>query len=489
VAGPASSARTAEDAGAGAGAGAHARAVERVREQVRRLAAAGTAARIYHGSTNSTRAQEFRREAMIDASGLDRVLHVDRERRVAVVEPNVPMDALLEATLPFGLMPPVVPEFPGITVGGAVQGGAGESSSFREGLFHDTCLAYEIVLGDRTLVEASREQNADVFWGTACAYGSLGVLTRVDVRLVEARPYVRLRHEHVGGYAEAVARLRDAVEAGAGFVDAVMLGPGRGVVMTGELASGTGSGVGPGDGLPVATFTGRRDPWFHRHLERLGADREELVPLRDYLFRYDRGAFWMGGHALRRVHLPDRAPVRAALDPFLRARRLYALLHATNISQEFFVQDLSMPAETTVEMLELLDRHVGVSPLWLCPLRPAGEDRLSPSALDADVVVNIGAWGAFRRPPTEFVRVNRLIEREVVRLGGRKVLYAHAYYTPEELWRIYDRDWYEDLRRRCHADPVFPDLHDKVAVKGVYRRPALVKGIWRGLRRGGLPAG
>jgi len=482
VAGPASSARTAEGGGAGAGAGEHARAVGRVREQVRRLAAAGTAARIYHGSTNSTRAQEFRREAMIDASGLDRVLRVDRDRRVAVAEPNVPMDALLEATLPLGLMPPVVPEFPGITVGGAVQGGAGESSSFREGLFHDTCLAYEVVLGDGTLVEASREENPDVFRGQACAYGSLGVLTRVDVRLVEARPYVRLRHEHVGGYAEAVARLRAAVEAGAGFADAVMLGPARGVVMTGELSGGA-------PGLPIARFARRRDPWFHRHLERLGADREELVPLRDYLFRYDRGAFWMGGHALRRVHVPDRAPVRAALDPFLRARRLYALLHATNISQELFVQDLSMPAETTVEMLELLDRHVGVSPLWLCPLRPAGEDRLSPSALDADVVVNIGAWGPLRRPPAEFVRVNRLIEREVARLGGRKVLYAHAYYTPEELWRIYDRDWYETLRRRCRADPVFPDLHEKVAVTDVYRRPALAKGIWRGLRRSRLPAG
>jgi len=280
VAGPPSSPRAlggAEAGGRERAADEHSLRVEAVREQVRRFAAARTAARIYHRTTNSTRAQEFRRDAMIDAGGLDRVLHVDRERRLAVVD------------------------------------------------------------------------------------------------------------------------------------------------------------------------------------------------------------------ALRYVHLPDSAAIRAALDPLLRARRLYALLHATNISQDFFVQDLSMPAGSAVEMLEVLGRHVGVSPLWLCPLRPAGEDRLAPSALDADLVVNIGAWGAFRRPASEFVRVNRLVEREVAGLGGRKVLYAHAYYTPEEFWRIYDREWYAGLRDRCRADPVFPDLYEKVAVRDAYRRPALAKGIWRGLRRRRLP--
>lgn len=41
------------------------------------------------------------------------------------------MDALVEATVKHGLVPPVVPEFPGITVGGAYNGTGGESSSFR----------------------------------------------------------------------------------------------------------------------------------------------------------------------------------------------------------------------------------------------------------------------------------------------------------------------------------------------------------------------
>lgn len=76
--------------------------------------------RIYHGSTNSTRNSSYRRGRVIDISKLTKVLKVESKTRTALVEPNVPMDRLVEATKKHGLVPPVVMEFPGITVGGIV---------------------------------------------------------------------------------------------------------------------------------------------------------------------------------------------------------------------------------------------------------------------------------------------------------------------------------------------------------------------------------
>lgn len=58
----------------------------------------------------------------MDTSGLDHILKVDREKHTVLVQPNVPMDMLVEETLKFGLLPPVVMEFPGITVGGGFAG-------------------------------------------------------------------------------------------------------------------------------------------------------------------------------------------------------------------------------------------------------------------------------------------------------------------------------------------------------------------------------
>lgn len=93
----------------------HERAVAEVSEQVRSFHDQGIKFRISHGSTNSTR--PTRKPNVIDLSGLNRVLKVDVESKTALVEPNVPMDRLVEATLKYGLVPPVVMEFPGITVG------------------------------------------------------------------------------------------------------------------------------------------------------------------------------------------------------------------------------------------------------------------------------------------------------------------------------------------------------------------------------------
>ena len=78
--------------------------------------------RIFHGSTNSTRPRPGSTQNFVDISKLNNVLRVDRSTKTAAVEPNVPMDRLVEATLKHGLVPPVVMEFPGITAGGGYAG-------------------------------------------------------------------------------------------------------------------------------------------------------------------------------------------------------------------------------------------------------------------------------------------------------------------------------------------------------------------------------
>lgn len=86
---------------------------------------------------------------------------------ICQVEPNVPTDALVEFLQPFGLVPPVVMEFPGITVGGGFAGTSGESSSFKYGFFDRTVQSIEIVLGNGEVVTASERERPDLFAGGA----------------------------------------------------------------------------------------------------------------------------------------------------------------------------------------------------------------------------------------------------------------------------------------------------------------------------------
>lgn len=71
--------------------------------------------RIFHGSTNSTRKSAMSKDPkkVVDTSRLNHVVSVDTEKMTALVEPNVPMDRLVEETLKYGLVPPVVMEFVG----------------------------------------------------------------------------------------------------------------------------------------------------------------------------------------------------------------------------------------------------------------------------------------------------------------------------------------------------------------------------------------
>ena len=104
----------------------HQEAVAKLVERVRAFYDKGHKVRIYHGGTNSTRHQEFDLTKALDTSDLNHIISIDSEKRYALVEPNVSMEQLARETLKFSLIPPVVMEFPNITVGGGVQGGAGE---------------------------------------------------------------------------------------------------------------------------------------------------------------------------------------------------------------------------------------------------------------------------------------------------------------------------------------------------------------------------
>jgi len=436
----------------------------------------GKKVRMYHGGTNSTRPLHPDTQ-YVDVSQLNQVLSIDPQTLLAEVEANVSMDVLLKATLAHGLMPKILPEFPGITVAGAIQGGAAESSSYKYGLFHDICLQYEMVLGNGEIVTASPTENADLYYATACAYGTLGIITKATLQLQPAKKYVSLTYLPVQSFQEAVEVINQTVhQPDVDFVDGLLFSEHTGTVMVGRLTTDSAA--------PRKTFLKPTDDWFYLHAQKVSGTTDayqETIPLKDYLFRYDRGAFWMGKYFFEFVQIPFTRLARTILAKYMTTRMLYRMLHAANASQRAFAQDISLPSENTQEFLTIVDQKLGIYPLWLCPLLPSitHKDQFSPVYTDAKLVINVGVYGKYRVKYEKFVSMNRFIEAETARLGGRKVLYAHAYYTREEFWDIYNEPWYNHLRSTYHATTTFPDIYDKVAVKQEFKPDK--KGIIRGL--------
>lgn len=438
-------------------------------EQIASFYKTKTPFRVFHGTTNTTRILSFKRSSMVDISHLDKVLEVDTERSVALVEPNVPMDKLARATLKKGLVPEVVMEFPGITVGGGVAGVGGESSSFKFGTFSETCESFEIITPDGKVRTVSAKKNPDLFHNFGGSFGTLGVLTKAAVRLVPAKRCVNLTYLPVKSFAEAVDTLQKHNTGEYDYADGIMFAKNRGVIMVGKMSDDA-------KGRKVR-FTRARDPWFYLHVDEITTETTEAVPLRDYLFRYDRGGFWVGRYAFEIFGVKFNQFYRWLLNPILHTRQLYEALQDSGASQQFIVQDLGLPLQNATDFMNFIDRKFKIYPLWLCPMRPNLLSPFSVNNLKTQLAINIGVWGDRVENYDEFVKQNRLIETELARMDGKKWLYSHSYYPRDEFWKIYNKKAYDTLRRKYHADHL-PNVYEKISVKKVY--PIEIK---RGLLR------
>jgi delta24-sterol reductase len=456
----------------------HNKSVEVVADSVRQFYERKEKFRIFHGSTNSTRPGAGQHGKVVDTSKLSNVLMIDAARRTALVEPNVPMDRLVEETLKHGLVPPVVMEYPGITVGGGYAGTCGESSSFKHGFFDSTINYIEMVLANGDIITCSEREHPDLFHGAAGAMGTLGITTLVELQLQVAGKYVETTYFPVAGMLEAVQKIKEAtLSADSDYIDGILFSKNRGVVISGRMTDT------PQSNLPIAHFSDARDPWFYLHVQEL-IDKTtgpvtEAIPLAEYLFRYDRGGFWVGASAFKYFKLPFNDFTRWWLDDFLHTRMMYTALHASGQSRNYVIQDLALPFDTAAQFVDYTNETFGIYPLWLCPLRQTQAPTMHPHSQRASSgrgnqspMLNIGLWGYGSSDYEEFVRTNKDLERKLRDLGGMKWLYAHTYYSEEEFWQIYDRTWYEDLRTKYHATSL-PTVYEKAKIDVDKQRKAV----------------
>lgn len=465
--------------------------------------------RIYHGSTNSTRSTTFSDDSSIDSSALNKILSIDTDSQTCLVESNVPMDVLVAQTLPLGLLPPVVPEFPGITVGGAFSGTGGESTSFRHGFFDQSVIWLEMILADGSVVTASASKLPSLFYGAAGTFGTLGIITMLEVGLMPAKSHVELTYTPVANFAHAQRQMASLAESSppVDFIDALMFSESSGVVCSGILVDPKehmNSGV-----LETVSFSKPWDQWFYLHAQEAisletaaGTGKKELIPVAEYLFRYDRGAFWAGRFVFEWFGVPFNRLTRYVGNWLMSTRTLYHGLHASGLGNRYIIQDLCLPESTAGQFASWLHDNCHIYPLWLCPVKQ--NDRISmnphiPSTsrsgwTTGEPMLNIGVWGGCSQNHDR-ISCNRQIEAKVQSLQGMKWLYADTYYTEQEFWSIYDREWYDELRTEYKASSL-PEVFQKVKTKvipapwfprdirsalQVFRGEKTLRDVWHGL--------
>ncbi|CDR34154.1 FAD-binding protein [Criblamydia sequanensis] len=435
--------------------------------------------------------------ATLDLSPLNRLLNLNREDSTALIEPGLTMVSFFKKLESQGFMPKVLPEFKGITVGGAINGAAIESSSHRFGQFNNTCQSYRVLTGDGEIQNLSKINKEDLFYAISGSYGSLGLVLNATIEVEKIKPFVELSYHRFNSLDKALDFFKKAsLDGEVDYLEGLVFSLDNTLIATAKLK------VKRNSNLPLLSLKPYHSPWFYQHLHERSQDQVEREEMRleDYLFRHDRAAFWMGGYALNskilsryilelvklKAERTSLSKVEKGFDPMTKApfwfralfgwmmgsSRLYRFLHQDTeewFANYFCIQDYYLPFSKTEEFIAHILKEHKIIPLWLCPVKKAERKELfSPHyqpGHEEKLLVDVGVYGMAKGTLTGREIVKDL-DRLCIMKGGKKMLYSYSFLTEDEFWSIYSKKDYNSLREKYQAKESFVDIQKKVLERG-----------------------
>lgn len=391
----------------------------------------------------------------LDISDLDDILLIDPERQICVAEPGVTFARIVDATLPYGLIPLTVPELETITLGGAVAGCSIESMSFKYGGFHDSCLEYEIVTGEGNILICTPDnENQLIFQMLHGTFGTLGIITRLTFRLIPAKPYVRVVYtsfDTLDDYLTAIAQHRQKQDLD--FMDGIIHSPERYVLSAGYF-------------VDQAPYTHRYD-WTRIYYRSTAQRKEDYLKIRDYFFRYNKG--------VTNVY-PRFWPLRLLFGRWVNANRVLGIARTfRRVIPAAWIPvtvDTFIPYSKMASFMAWYTDHVSHFPLWCVPFGIVRRyewlaDTYTDQLTD-DLFLDIALYGLRTDHADD---VYRMIEEKLTEIGAVKTLISNNFYDEDTFWTLWNKRNYDLVKQRTDPGNVFRDLYDKTcrAARGINR--------------------
>ncbi len=122
---------------------------------------------------------------VVGMRSVDHYLAFDQGTGLLTCEAGVSLEQILNTFAPRGWFPGITPGTKYVTVGGCIANDVHGKGHHAQGSFVSCVTSMRILVADGTVVQASREENSDLFW--AC-FGGLGLLGIVLDATLQMRP-------------------------------------------------------------------------------------------------------------------------------------------------------------------------------------------------------------------------------------------------------------------------------------------------------------
>jgi len=426
----------------------HARKVERVADWLRRRTSTAPLSRQKRTVSHQVPKVHDKKytDDKVDLLDFDQVIEVDPSRRICIAEPGVPFCKVVEKTLPFGLVPIVVPELKTITIGGAVAGCSIESMSFQYGGFHDTCMEYEIITARGDVLTCTPDnEHSLIFQLMHGSFGTVGILSKLVFKLTPAKRYVHIRNEKHASIDSYLASIYEHFERqDVAFMD-------------GMIHSNTQLSLCVGDFVDTAPYTNRYD-WLKIYYQSTADRIEDYFETPHYFYRYDQG--------VTNVH-PKSFLGRLLLGKFLGSSEVLRLAEKArwlllDDKRPTITVDTFLPFSRAKEFLQWYEKDFGHYPLWCVPYRRMHDYEWLSDAFwkgfDDELMVDLAVYGMTQRGDTNYYR---LLEQKLQELNGIKTLISYNYYPEDEFWSIFHRENFAKVKAITDPNNIFRDLYEK----------------------------
>lgn len=413
-----------------------------------------------HKDTTNLFRKRNQKTKKLNVKHFNHVISIDTERMTADVEGMTTYERLVNETLKHGLLPTVVPELKTITIGGACTGLGIESSSFKYGLVHETVEELDVLTGTGQITTCSPTKNADLFYGFPNSYGTLGYALRVRVKLTPCKKYVKLKHERFDNAKDFFAAMDLACgRKEADFIDGTIFSEKEHYLTLGMFVN---------TAPPTSDYTGKNI--YYKSIKEKETD---YLTTHDYIWRWDTDWFWCSKHFhvqnpfIRRVWGKKRLNSKTymRINKFSQRHPFLGKLATGFKKTESIIQDIQIPINNCAAFIDFFHNTIGITPVWTCPIKPYNDKTYPLYPLDPDTLyINFGFWD-LKRTDKEDGHYNKLIERKVEELGGKKSLYSTSYYSEKKFWELYNKPAYDKLKKKYDPDNTFPNLYQKCVLK------------------------
>ncbi len=295
---------------------------------------------------------------VISLARLRRVLEVDSVNRRAVVEPGVTNLEISKAAAPHGLYYAPDPSSQQVcTIGGNVAENSGGAHCLKYGFTTNHVLALEVVLADGSVVtlggDTGEQAGPDLRGVFVGSEGTLGITTKVTVRLLRTPETVRTLLADFGSVAAAGAVVSAIIAAG--IVPAAVEMMDTLAIEAAEAAVHAGYTL----GVPAALVVELDGP-----VEECDGQFAQVKAICE-------------AHGCTRLHIAADADERAAI---WRGRKS-AFAAVGRISPDFFVQDGVVPRTRLAEVLDRIAGMATAAGLRAANVFHAGDGNLHPLVL------------------------------------------------------------------------------------------------------------